>query len=113
MRQEARDSRPSLISRVFSRPSSRLGWAAAAAMVGSIGVVFLRAAVVAGGTEELPVWQRVVFVGILLCLVASDVMGLVAVFRRRERSWVVLLPTALISAAIANELVQALLRLAP
>jgi len=111
MKHGAREARPSVIAGVFRRPSSRLGWAAAGAMAGSIGLVFVNAAISVQGTDDVPGWQAVLFAGILLCLLASYVMGLVAVFRSRERSWVVLLPTALISAAIVNELVQGILQL--
>jgi len=104
--------RPSLASRVFSRPSSRLGWAAVTAMVGSIGLLFLFTALSAQGKEEPNPWEGVGFVVIIVCLLASYVTGLVAVFRKHERSWIVLLPTALISAAILNELGQGLLYLA-
>lgn len=107
MQQEARG----LIARVFSRPSSKLGWEAAAAMAGSIGLVVLFNVVVADDTGDRPTWQQAVLVAILVCLAASCVMGLVAVFRRRERSWVVLVPTALLCLVITNELIQGLLQL--
>ena len=111
MQQAERDPQPRLISRVFSRPASKLGWAVAAAMVGAIVLVFLFNAVAAQGTEDEPEAHGAVFVGILLCLLGSWVMGLVAVFRRHERSWVVLLPTTVLSLAVANEVVQGLLHL--
>ena len=51
-------------------------------------------------------------VAVVLCLPASWILGLVAVFRRRERSWIVLLLTALFSLVIVNELIQGLVQLA-
>jgi MFS family permease len=112
MEQETQGPEPSLTSRVFSRPSSTLGWVAAAAMVASIVGVILINAAAGQGTEGEHAWQRVVFVAVVLCLPASWILGLVAVFRRRERSWLVLLPTALFSVVIVNELVQGLVQLA-
>ena len=111
MKQEERDSQPSRASRVFSPPSSPLGWAATAAMAGSIVLVILINALGAQGTESESVWQRVVFVGVVLCLYASWAVALVAVFRRHERSWVVLLQTALLTLVVLNELLQGLLQL--
>jgi magnesium-transporting ATPase (P-type) len=81
-------------------------------MAASIVGVILINATAAQGTEGEHAWQRVVFVVVVLCLPASWILGLVAVFRRRERSWLVLLPTALFSLVIANELVQGLVQLA-
>jgi hypothetical protein len=111
MQHGARDSEPALVSRIFSRPSSRLGWAAAASMAGSIGLLILLNLTAEQGSDEVSGPQGVIFAGLVLCLFASGVLGLIAVFRRRERSWVVLLPAALICAAIANEVVQGLLQL--
>lgn len=99
-------------SKVLGRPSSSLGSTAAAAMVGSIGLLFGFTAMVAQGPEELDLWQRIAFVAILLCLLGSWALGLVAVIRRHERSWLVLLPTAVLSLAVLNELLQGLLQLA-
>jgi hypothetical protein len=81
-------------------------------MVGSIGLLFGFTAMVAQGPEDLDLWQRIAFVAILLCLLGSWVLGLVAVIRRHERSWLVLLPTAVLSLAVLNELLQGLLQLA-
>ena len=111
MRQAEQPTQPSLRSRVFRRPSSRLGRVAAAGMAGAIVLVALVNAVGAQGTDDVPVWLAVVFVGSLVGLLVADVLGLVAVFRKRERSWVVLLPSALISAVIVNELIQGVLAL--
>ena len=111
MQREARDSGPGLLSQIFSRPSSKLGWAAATAMAGSIGLVILLNLTAEQGSDDVSGPRGVIFAGVVLCLFASGVLGLIAVFRRRERSWVVLLPAALICAAIANEVVQGLLQL--
>lgn len=111
MQQEARESGPGVVSQIFSRPSSRLGWAAVAAMAGSIGLVVLLNLTAEQGSDDLSGPQRVIFAGLVLCLFASGVLGLIAVWRRRERSWVVLLPAALICAVLVWEVVQGLLRL--
>jgi hypothetical protein len=47
----------------------------------------------------------------MLCLLGSYVLGLVAVVRRAERSWMVLVPTALLSAVVVNERVQLVVEL--
>jgi magnesium-transporting ATPase (P-type) len=112
MERGTQESEPSLTSRVFSRPSSTLGWVAVVAMVASIAGVILINAAAAEGTEGEHAWQRVVVVAVVLCLPASWILALVAVFRRGERSWLVLLPTALFSLVIVNELVQGLVQLA-
>lgn len=111
MEDGTQDPRPGPVSRVFGRPSSRFGWAAAAGMAGSIALLFLFTAVSTQGPGEHEAWEGVALVVILLGLLASFVVGLVAVIRKRERSWIVLLPIALMSLAIVNELVQGLLRL--
>ncbi len=104
--------KPSLHSRVFRLPSSRLGWTAFATMVGSIVLVFVLAFTSEPGPDDPPAWQQVAFVATLLCLLGSYVLGLVAVIRRGERSWMVLLPTVLLSATVVNELVQLVVQLA-
>ena len=114
---DSSDRRPSLARRVFGRPSSRLGWTATAALVGSIALVILvNVLSEQGGGEDSRggvggVLGGVVFVAMVLCLLVSWVTGLIAVFRRRERSWAVLLPTALLSLVVLNELIQGLLQL--
>jgi hypothetical protein len=111
MKHAARNSQPRPSPKLHGRPSTPLGWAAAAAMAGSITLVILVNAVGAQGTEGESAWQRVLFIGINLSLVASWVVALVAVFRRHERSWVVLLPAALLTVVVVNELVQGVLQL--
>lgn len=70
-------------------------------------VFFVNATATQGGADG-PESHGILFVVMLVCLYASWVTGLVAMFRKRERSWVVLFPTVLISAAVVNELVQGL-----
>ena len=49
MERGSQESEPSLTSRVFSRPSSTLGWVAVAAMAASIaGVILINAAAAEG-----------------------------------------------------------------
>ncbi len=111
MQPEIRDPHDRVVSRVFSRPSSKLGWVAVAAMAGAITLVILVNVTATQGTADEPESHGIVFVAMIGCLLASWVTGLVAVFRNRERSWAVLLPTLLLSAAVANEVLQGLLLL--
>lgn len=111
MEPDVRDPHDRPVARVFSRPSTKLGWVAAAAMAGAVALVILVNATANQGSEEGPGSNGIIFIAMIGCLLGSWVTGLVAVFRKRERSWAVLLPTLLISAAVANELVQGLLLL--
>ncbi len=111
MQPDTKGSRPGIRSQVLSRPSSRFGWAAAAGLAASIALLFLFTAVATQGPGEAPAWEGIAMVAILLGLLASFVVGLFAVIRKRERSWIVLLPIALMSLAIVNELLQGLLQL--
>jgi len=81
-------------------------------MLGSIALVVVLAFTAEQGPDDPPVRQQGAFVAALLCLLGSYVLGLVAVIRRAERSWMVLLPTALLSAVVLNELVQLVVQLA-
>lgn len=85
-----------LRQRLFSRPTSRLGWWSVG--LGALFVVlFLINTFVfmPMGQSDQP-WRQVVlpFYGIfmLLCGLGSGVMSLLAILRQRERSWVVWLP---------------------
>ena len=49
--------------------------------------------------------------GILACMLASGVAGLIAVVRRHERSWMVVVPCALVLLVVVNELAQGLAEL--
>jgi hypothetical protein len=111
MQPEVRDPHDRLLSRTFSRPSSKLGWIAAAAMAFAIALVFFVNATATQGGAAGPESHGILFIVMLVCLYASWVTGLVAMFRKRERSWVVLFPTVLISAVVVNELVQGLVLL--
>ncbi len=98
-------------SRVFSVPSSAFGRVAATVMFGAILLVVIVNVVSEQGADDVPAWQSVVFVGALGGLLMGWVLGLIAVFRRRERSWLVLLPSALITVVVVNESIQGLLLL--
>lgn len=98
--------------RVFGRPSSTLGRVAVGALAAAIAFVFVVNATAEQGSADDSGGRGIIFVAMIGCLLASWVTGLVAVFRNHERSWAVLLPTALISLVVANELLQGLLLLA-
>ena len=85
MQHAGRDREPGRASRVFARPSSTLGWSAAAAMAVSIGLVFLINLTASQGPGSEPSWRRAVFLVVVLGLFASGGLGLVAVLRRHER----------------------------
>ena len=56
-------------------------------------------------------WQGFVFWTMITCLYGSGTLGLVAVVREHERSWMLTVPTALIAVAGLNELLQGLVQL--
>jgi hypothetical protein len=106
------DSRRSLGSRVFSRPSSTLGWVSAVVGWGTILLVVLNNLIAqqgkAGGRSTLEV---AVILALLVGLLTSGVTGVIAAIRKQERSGAVLLPTAIGLIAVGNELIQGLVLL--
>jgi hypothetical protein len=107
--QQTRDPQRSLVSRVFSRPSTTSGWAAFVGEATSIGLIafvnVVRSPQEANG-DEYPVWLSNIGFAALAGLVVSTAIGLVAVIWRGERSWIVLLPTFFLSAVMALETVN-------
>ncbi|HSO03452.1 MAG TPA: hypothetical protein VLQ92_03145 [Candidatus Limnocylindrales bacterium] len=101
----------SRIPRFFRTPSTRLGWAATSGTVGAIVVVILvnLMAEGSGPPEDDPWWWQVFGISALGCLLAFGVAGLIAVVRNRERSWMVIVPSALVLLVAVNELIQGLL----
>jgi len=83
--------------RFLSRPSTRLGWWSLA--LGAVFVVLniLSAAVFWRMPENLSWRPLLIFYGIVMMLIglAAGIVGLIAVIRRRERSWLVWLTTLL------------------
>jgi len=78
--------------RFLGRPSTRLGWWSVA-LAATFAVLFIiNATVFMPSTVEAP-WRQTIlpFYGIsmLLCGLAAGIVGLVAVVRRGERSWLV------------------------
>lgn len=95
--------------RIFARPRTRLGrWAVALAAVFAI-LFFINSFVFMPMTVE-GTWRQVVFpfygIAMLLCGLAAGIVGLIAVIRRRERSWLVwlsLLPGLLVLTLVLGE----------
>ena len=86
----------SLRQRLFSRPSTRLGWWAVGLAATFVILMIINSTVFFNLPEQVG-WRRTLlpFYGIfmLLCGLAAGVVGLMAIIRRHERSWLVwLLP---------------------
>jgi drug/metabolite transporter (DMT)-like permease len=102
------------IPRFFRTPSTRLGWLATA---GSLGAIVLVVAVNLlseqgpGPPDDSPLWWAVFAVGMLVCMLSSGVVGLIAVVRRHERSWMVIVPCGLVLLVVVAELAQGLAEL--
>jgi hypothetical protein len=74
------------------RPSTRLGWWAVWLMVAFVVMFLINSFVFMPTSSDAP-WRQVIlpFYGIfmLLCGLSAGVVGLVAITRQRERSWLV------------------------
>lgn len=92
-------------------PSSMLGRRAIALMAGAIALVVVINLFGPERTVDETGWQRSPLIAAVVCLFASWVMAVVAVLRRHERSLLVLVPTALVSVVVVNELAQGVLQL--
>ena len=112
MTHQALQPRRSHIPRFFRTPSTRLGWAATAATVGVILVVILVNIMAEGPgpPDDNPWWWTVFALTALLGMLASGIAGLIAVVRRKERSWMVIVPTTLVLVVVVNELVEGLVQ---
>ena len=100
--------------RFFRTPSTRLGWLATAGSVAAVVLVVvinLLSEQGPGPPDDSPLWWTVSVMGILACMLASGVAGLIAVVRRQERSWMVVVPCALVLLVVVNELAQGLAEL--
>ncbi len=64
-----------------------------------------------GPPDDSPLWWTVSVMGILACMLGSGIAGLIAVVRRHERSWMVIVPCGLVLLVVVNELVQGLAEL--
>jgi hypothetical protein len=64
-----------------------------------------------GPPDDNPTWWSAIALGILACMLASGVAGLIAVLRKHERSWMVIVPCGLLLLVVVNELVQGLAEL--
>ena len=98
------------IPRFLRMPSTRLGWAAVAGSVGAIVVVIVVNLMVEGPgpPSDTPWWWQAFGISALALLLASGVAGVIAVVGKHERSWMVIVPSALVLLVAVNELVQGL-----
>ena len=90
--------------RLLGLPTSRLGRATAWAFLASIVLVLLNTLVVQPITESragLETAQSLYNVVAAASVLAAGIAGLLALVRSRERSWVVMLPVAVMFAALA------------
>jgi uncharacterized BrkB/YihY/UPF0761 family membrane protein len=97
--------------RFFGMPSTRLGWAAVAGSVGTIVAVVVVNMIAEGSgpPEGDPWWWQVFGACALVCLLGIGVAGLIAVVRKHERSWMVIVPSALVLLVAVSEMIQGLL----
>jgi hypothetical protein len=111
MTQQALEPHRSRIPRFFRTPSTRLGWAAIAGSVGAILLVIVVNLLVEGSgpPEGNPWWWQLFGASALVCMAASGVAGLIAVVGRHERSWMVIVPSALVLLVAVSEMIQGLL----
>ena len=93
----------------FGRPSTRLGWWSVGLAATFVVLFIINATVFMPSTVEVP-WRQTVlpFYGIfmLLCGFAAGIVGLLAVTRQRERSWLVwlaMLPGLLVLVFVLGE----------
>ena len=110
--QQALEPHRSRIPRFLRPPSTRLGWAATAGSVGAILLVIvvnLFSVEGSGPPEGNPWWWQLFGVSALVCMAASGVAGLIAVVRKHERSWMVIVPGALVLLVAVGEMLQGLL----
>ncbi len=81
-------------SALWKRPVTKLGWWSVALAAAYVLMMFINSSVFMRLPAEVA-WRQTIlpFYGIfmLLCGLASGVVGLVAVYRKHERSWLVLL----------------------
>lgn len=102
-------------NRFFALPSTKLGWWAVWVAVAFV-VLFAVNVLVIMPTSENAAWWRAIlpFYGIAMigCGIGSGVVALVAIVRKRERSWLVwlpLIPAAMMLFLIVGEFAGALL----
>lgn len=88
-------------------PSTRYGRLSAWLLLASVGLMTVNGAVLIPLFERDPQFQTPLkaYIGlILLALVATDITGLIALIKQRERSWVVWLAVILTSLVVGLEI---------
>lgn len=78
--------------RILLPPSTRLGWWSVGLAATFVALLIINATVFMPSAVEVP-WRQLILpfygIGMLLCGLAGGVVGLIAVIRRHERSWLV------------------------
>ncbi len=109
--------RANLVARILARPSSRLGRVSTCLFVASIVLIVGVNALGVKSIAEIRFGSSRVFNisgGLIFaCVLAAGITGLVAVVRKQERSWAVLLPSALSLTVIGAEILELIVLLLP
>ena len=78
--------------RILGRPSTRLGWWAVGLGAAFVALIIINATLFVPSTVAAP-WRQAVLpfysIAMLSCGLAAGIVGLIAVIRWRERSWLV------------------------
>ncbi len=83
---------PPASGHLFGKPVTRLGWWSVGLMITFVVLFIINSTVFMPSIVEVP-WRQVIlpFYGIfmMLCGLAAGIVGLIAVIRKHERSWLV------------------------
>jgi hypothetical protein len=96
---------------MFSRPSTRLGWYSVGLAAAFVVLFIINAALFLPAPGAVPWREAMVGIGLLGCSIGSGAIALIALTRRRERSWLVwlaLLPGLFVLFMIGEFLAPAL-----
>jgi hypothetical protein len=74
---------------MFSRPSTRLGWYSVGLAAAFVVLFIINAAVLLPAPGVVPWREAMLGIGLLGCGIGSGAVALIALIRRRERSWLV------------------------
>jgi hypothetical protein len=79
----------------FARPSTKLGWWSAWLLAAFVVMSVINTTVFMPSIVVIP-WRQTILpfygIGMLACGLAAGIVGLIAIIRRHERSWLVWLP---------------------
>jgi hypothetical protein len=101
-------------SSLWQRPSTRLGWWAVGMVLAFVAMFVINVTVIVPASENAPnawwrqTWLPFFWIFMLLCGIAAGVVGLIAVIRKNERSWLVWLTILLGAFALLVTLIELL-----